>query len=163
MLFDELCDNVRTMLYTLRLDNKEHYPSIKVEYQFLVEQFGFIVHVVNSKFFEIPELDPYKDWRQVYINENDDLNKKREEMVWELMKSGYMTWFRETHNQAFKNLLLNYDYSKKIIDQRLKIWNNKPKYNFLIERNIRARSMSSTYLISVEPGFFDDMPEEDRR
>lgn len=159
MLFDELCDDVRTMLYTLRLDSKEHCPSAKVEYQFIIKQFGAVVHVVNTKFFEIPELDPYEDWRQIYINEHDDLNKKREEMVWEIMKSGYMIWLRETHGQAFKNLILNYDYSKKIIDQRLKIWNDKPKYAFLIERNVRARSMSSAYIMSVEPGFFDYMPE----
>ncbi|RLI61321.1 MAG: hypothetical protein DRO67_08160 [Candidatus Asgardarchaeum californiense] len=159
MIFEELCDDVRTMLYTLRLDSKEHCPSMKVEYQFIIDQFGIIVHVVNSKFYELPELDPYEDWRQIHISEKDDLNKKREEMVWEIMKSGYMTWLRETHQQAFKNLILNYDYSKKIIDQRLKIWNGKPKYKFLIERNVRAYSMSSAYIMSAEPAFFDDMPE----
>lgn len=159
MLFDELCNDVRIMLHALRLESKEHCPSPKVEQQFIIKEFGVVVHVVNSKFFEIPELDPYEDWRQIYINEHDNLNKKREETVWEIMKSGYMIWLRETHPQAFKNLILNYDYSKKIIDQRLKIWNGKPKYTFLIERNIKARSMSSGYILSVEPGFFDDMPE----
>ena len=149
------------MLQTLRLDVKEHYPSSKVEYQFINDQFGLIVHVVDRRFYEPPEptLDPYEHWRQIYIDREDDINKKREETVWELMKGGYMTWLRSENQQAFKNLILNYDYSKKIIDQRLKIWGDKPKYRFLVQYNTDAYRMSATYILSIDPGFFDYMPE----
>ena len=161
MRFDDLCNHVRIMLQTLRLDAKEHYPSSKVEYQFIVDQFGFVVHVIDNRFYVPPEptLDPYEDWRQVYIDREDDLNVKREEVVWELMKSGYMIWLRHENPRAFKNLILNYDYAKKIIDKRLKIWEDKPKYRFLVSHNVDAYSVSVAYIMSVEPGFFDYMPE----
>ena len=161
MLFDELCNDTRVMLQTLRLDFKEHYPSSKVEYQFLVDQFGLIVHVIDKRFYAPPEptLDPYEDWRQVYIDREDDINKKREETIWELMKSGYMSWLRGENSRAFKNLILNYDYAKKIIDQRLKIWGDKPKYRYLVQLNTEASYTTATYLLSIDPGFFDYMPE----
>jgi len=161
MRFDELCDDTRVMLQTLRLDFKEHYPTSKVEYQFIVDQFGLVVHVIDERFYQPPEptLNPYEYWREVHIDRQSDLNEKREEVVWELMKSGYMTWLRSENSRAFKNLIINYDYSRKIINQRLKIWGDKPKYRYWVQINTEASYASASYILSVDPSFFDYMPE----
>jgi len=161
MTFDEMCNEVRIILKTLRVEVKEHYPNSKIQFQFIIDKFGTVVHVIDTRFFEFPEpgIDPYEEWFQIYIDRTDDLIKKKEEIIWTLSKAGYMIWLRHENPQAFKNLILNYNYGEKIIKERIKVWDGKPKYRFLIDYNTKTIGVSSGYLMSVEPGFFDYLPE----
>ena len=47
---------------------------------------------------------------------------------------------------------------RKIIKERLKVWDNAPKYRFLIDENEAALREATTYVLSVDPAFFDSMP-----
>ena len=50
------------------------------------------------------------------------------------------------------------EFGKKIIEERLRRWNNKPRFNFFIKENMLAKTMSATIILAIEPSFFDYMP-----
>jgi len=150
------------MIHALRIKAKKISLIKGVSTQFVVEEFGTIICAIKRVEYTLVDAavdDNFPGWRKVYITSSDDFNAKREELIWELMKSGYMRWIRFNYPQLFKNLIVMNNYGNKIIDQRLKIWNNQPKYKFMIEDNVEAKKVAATYILSADPGFFDFMPE----
>lgn len=162
MSMDELEVQINMMFYALRVKAKKTSIVRGVSIQFLIEDFGVVVCAIDRLEYTIVDSavdDNFPGWRKVYVTSEDDFNAKREELVWELMKSGYMRWLRFSYPQLFKNLIVMNNYGNKIIDHRLKIWNNQAKYKFMILDNIDAKKASATYILSTDPGFFDYMPE----
>jgi hypothetical protein len=50
------------------------------------------------------------------------------------------------------------NFGRKIIEQRLKIWKDQPKYKFMIEDNKSALKYPANMILATEPAFFDYMP-----
>ena len=150
------------MIQALRLKAKKISLVKSVSSQFIIEEFGTIICAIDRMEYIVVDSaidDNFPDWRKIFVSSGDDMNVKREELVWELMKSGYIRWLRFRYQQLFKNLIVMNNFGNKIIDQRLKIWNNKPKYKSMIEDNVQVKKLAATYIMSVDPGFFDYMPE----
>lgn len=162
MTIQELETHIGIILNTLRLDFKKMAVMKEVSIQFIVEEFGTIVCGFNradytfvSKAIE-QQFGP--GWRVVYISTQDQLLEKKEELIWELMRGGYMTYIRRKYPRQFRGLVTMQNYDKKIIKQRLKVWDGAPRYKFLIDENEAALREAATYILSVDPGFYDYMP-----
>jgi hypothetical protein len=87
--------------------------------------------------------------------------EKTDEIIWDLMRAGYMTWIRKNYPRQFKQLIVESNFGTKIIKKRLKIWDNEPRFRFLIEENEAALNQSAVYLLSIDPGFYDFMPTKE--
>jgi len=165
MLLTELDSNVGIMLSTFRVQFKK-VISKGLFTLFVVEDFGVVVCVIERTDYayvseKINKL--YPDWRYVYISTSDNLIDEKHEVLWALMRSGYMSWLRHAFPRQVKNILVGTDnIGQLIIDKRLKLWNNKPKYKFLIEDNKSVLKNGVMRELSDNQGFFDYIPEEEQ-
>lgn len=159
MTMEILEGEIQTMLHGFMLQSKKSVLVSGVSVQFLVEDFGIIISGINRADYKVI-LDAvdvkFKDWRKVFITTFDDIEEIRYEVLWELMRSGYMTWLRMEHPRPFTRLITE-GFGDRIINRRLELWSNKPKYNYLISLNEWAKQMAKTYVLSIYPGFFDTM------
>jgi hypothetical protein len=129
--------------------------------QYIIEDFGVVISVINpGDYGTVNErLDTVlKDYRKIFVSSNDDLNEKRYEIIWSLMKSGYMKWLRYTYPSQFPNIMETDNLGGRIIDERIARWGNVPKYRYLVEDSISAKNVGFRQLLSRDPSFFDYMP-----
>lgn len=129
--------------------------------QYIVDDFGVVISVINRADYGIVDErieEALKGFSSIFVTEDDNLDKKRYEVLWELMRSGYMKWLRHTYPAQFPTLLEAGNLGNLIIDERLFIWDNKPKYKFLIQDNLEAKKMGHRQILSRDPSFFDYMP-----
>lgn len=104
-------------------------------------------------------LDKYKGYRFIVLTCDDNLITKKDEILWEFMRSGYLRYLRYKYVRQFNNLIQQ-GFGRKIIIERLRLWGDDPKYKFLVEENKRCLNISSAYLVAQDPAFFDFMPED---
>ena len=162
MSIEDLEIEINTMLNALQLRPNKVYIVKDVSVQFVIEEFGTIVCGINrTDYVEVKKVveNHFVDYRIIYITTNDDLSKKRYEVIWELMTGGYMRWLRYEYPRLFNNLISIDNFGMKIIKERLLRYNNRTKYVYLIEQNEWAMRNSGTYVLSMDPGFYDSMPE----
>lgn len=133
--------------------------------QFSVEDFGLIVCCIDRyDYVQIKDLmlDRFKGWRLCFVTIGDNMLEKRYQILWDLMRCGYMKWLRYTYPRAIKNVLVGPDnLGQKIIEERLRIWADRPKYKYLIEDNKVALKNGVSRELTNDPSFFDYMPEEE--
>lgn len=96
-----------------------------------------------------------KEWRTVEITANDNLEEKKMETFWALMRGGYMHYLRTEYKNLFKRMLNTGGWDRKIIEKRIELSGNEPKFNYLREYNRWAQKQGTNYLLSIDPGFFD--------
>lgn len=164
MRLEELETQISVMISAFHVKARKLSLVRDISSQYLIEDFGVIICAIDRKDYSIVDSaveESFEGWRKVYIATTDDMNQKREELLWELMRSGYMKYVRFNYPHFFKNLIIMHDFGRKVIEKRLEVWGDKPKYKFMILDNKDARRLSSSYLLSTEPGFFDFMPEEE--
>ncbi len=161
----ELEARLEENLRAKRVEYRKEHLIKDISVQFVVEKFGVIVCGINRLDYKLVDTavgDQYKGWRTVYVTTYDDINEKDDEILWALMRSGYITWLRNQllTSTQFKRLMFDGNIAHKIIDKRLKIWGDDPKYRYLKECDAFAKGQGriSEYL-SKEPSFFDFMPE----
>lgn len=136
-----------------------------VSVQFIIDDFGLIVCGINRvDYVQIDDAvnNQFPGWRVVYITTSDSLLEKKYDILWALMRGGYMRWLRYNYPRQVKNILLGPDnLGQRIIEERLRIWGDKPKYRFLVEDNkiVRIHGLLREY--TRDQGFFDYMPEEE--
>lgn len=159
---DDLALEITSILEAFRLNFKKMSVVKDASIQFIVEQFGLIVCGLNRADYLMVSKAIEKQfgsgWRVVYVADGDSLLKKKEEILWDLMRSGYMRHIRYSYPRQFRELITMQNFDKKIIAQRLEVWNGQAKFKFLIEENQAALREASTYILSVDPGFYDHMP-----
>lgn len=129
--------------------------------QYIIEDFGVVVSVINTGDYVLvdDQLDVMlKGYRKIFIADTDSLEKKRYEIIWDLMRSGYIKWLRDTYASQFPTLLEAGNLGNLIIDERLFIWDNKPMYKYLIQDNLEAKKVGFRRVLSQDPSFFDYMP-----
>lgn len=157
-------DYVGIMLGQLKLQFRKFNIIRGISTQFVIENFGFIVCCINrSDYMQVSDAlnTQFVNWRILYITTNDNITEKKEEVLWELMRCGYMKWLRYTFPRQVKNVLNGPEnIGFKIIKERLRIWNDKPKYKFLIDDNKSALLNGVLRELANDPSFFDYMPEE---
>lgn len=161
----ELVDHASIMLNQLRVKYRSANLVRGVSTQLIIDDFGLIICCINrSDYAQVNNavLDQYKDWRVIYITTNDNILEKKQDVLWELMRCGYMKWLRYTYPRQVKSILNGSDdLGRKIIAERLRIWGDKPKYKFLVEDNRLAFQNGIMRELTDDPSFFDYMPEEE--
>jgi hypothetical protein len=133
--------------------------------QFIVEDFGLLICCINRVDYAEASCainEGYQDWRNIYITTGDSISEKRYTILWGLMRGGYMKWLRYKHPRQVRSALNGPEnLGQKIIEERLRVWGNKPKYRFFIEDNLAVLHNGIIRELSSDPGFFDYMPEEE--
>ena len=150
------------LVTALRLKYRKISVVRGVSFQLVIEDFGVIVCGINrSDYTEVSSMINihFAGWRVVYITTKEAIYEKKEEIIWALMRSGYLTYIRAAYPRQFNNLITIEGFGNKIIRQRLAIWGDAPKYKWLVEENEAALRESDTYILSVNSGFYDYMPE----
>ena len=164
MDLQEIESHIVIMLKTLLLNSKKISILKNVSIAFLIEDFGTIVCGINRTDYSQVEMileEKFKGWRRVYITTQDDVVKKKYDVVWELMRGGYMKWLRTTYQRKLKNILIGVDdLGGKILKERLRIWAGRAKYRYLIEDTESVLKYGMFRELAHDPGFFDHMPEE---
>lgn len=153
--------DVGVMLGALRAPYNTDSIIKNITVQYILDDFGVIVSVIKPTDYNIileALKNKYPNYRLIFVTENDDLEEQRYKILWELMRSGYMTWLRLTYGSRFRNILESGNLGNLIIDERLKIWGNQPKYKYLATINREAREMGVFMMLSRDPGFYDYMP-----
>lgn len=164
MSLEEIKNEIINFLKTLGIKEYELLSlGNGVAYQFVIEQFGtiFCIADVNDIGMVATSInDFFFNYRVVYITPSDELNTKQNDMLWELMRSGYMRWLRVVYPNKFRTAIVDQRLGDRILRKRIELYKDEPRYKFLREDDQEALKMSSGYILSIEPGFFDFMPEE---
>jgi len=158
--FAEMEGEIAITLRSLRVPTKKLSVVPEVSTQFVSEDFGTIVSVINRAdygYVHKTVRERYPDYRYVYVSTYDNLIQKRDEIIWALMEGGFMTYIRENFPRQFQHLITD-GFGNKIIKERLRRWADKPMFRFFIEENVKARDIPVTMVLATEPAFFDYMP-----
>jgi hypothetical protein len=160
-----LQDDIGIMLNQLRVGYKILSLIKNTSVQFVIEDFGLIIVCIDRlDYAQTSNVvdEKFEGWRTMYITTKDNLLSKKYEVIWNLMRCGYMKWLRYNFPRQVRNILLGADnLGARIIEERLRIWNDEPKYKFLIEDNRGAQRNGLQRELSTDPSFFDYMPEEE--
>jgi hypothetical protein len=164
MNLSELVQDVQIMLRQFRVEYRRMEVLRGISSQYFVEDFGLIVccvQVANRKQLVTKLGNDFEDWRRVFITERDNLLEKKYEVLWDLMRGGYMRWLRINYPRQVKNTLLGPEnLGNRIIQERLRVWNDKPMFKFLIDDNKEALRGGINNEVMRDPSFFDYMPEQ---
>ena len=155
---------IRSMLAAFRVNYKQASILNDTSVCFTIDDFGVVLCAVSQGDYSLIKRSidrKYDNWRAIYITSADFISDKRDEVLWDLMRSGYMTFIRNNYNRQFVNLIIN-SLGQKIINKRLEIWGDSPKHKWLVEENKMAKRESATYILSKNSAFFDYMPCEEK-
>jgi hypothetical protein len=162
---DNLGSDIATMLTAFHVMPKRYEFARKLSIFYIVEDFGLIVcGLGRADYTQVSStlLEQFPGYRMVYITPEDSILEKKYEVLWALMRGGYMKWLRSNHPRQLRNTLFGPEnLGNRIIEERLKIWGGKPKHKFLIEDNMAVLRYGLLPELSHDPGFFDYMPEND--
>lgn len=163
MTLDELEVYIEGMLDAFKLKYRKDNIVKGVSIQFLVPEFGILICGIDRLDYKLVNdniVKKYPGWRVNYITTNDDLIEAKDNVLWDLMRSGYIKWLRLNYERSFVYLITTQGLGNKIINKRLEIFGNAQKYKFFIEDNKLSKKHLFTRVLALDPGFFDYMPEE---
>ena len=162
---DIIKTEIKATLHSLGLSGWEQLTlGHGVAEQYSIKAFGVVVCVVdaeNINFVANKLYEFFSGWRVLYVTSIKELEDKKNDLLWELARSGYLKWLRLTNYRRFYNLLNTSNLANKIIKKRLSIYGDKQKYAFLKQEDESALKTSTVHLLSMDPAFFDFVPEED--
>jgi len=151
-------DEVNRILFVLL----SHY-NIKFEVHtvgksaiYEVPKFGTKIVFLDGQEFDNKVL---KNWHVAWVHPDYDAKKTREVIVFALVKGGYFHYLRNNYKNTFHRILTFEGWDKSLVKERLRKYGNKPKYNYFKEMNTDAKQESSTFVLSVDPGFYDFLTE----
>lgn len=156
----ELEAELEITLRSLRLPFRKAHLVRDVSAQLVVDDFGVVVSALlrsDYGFVNKAVREHFPDYRYVYVSTFDSIIEKRDEIIWTLMRGGYMKFIRINFPRQFQQLITD-NFGAKIIRERLRRWDNRPKFRFLIEENEKAKDIPITMILATEPAFFDYMP-----
>lgn len=164
MTLEDLILEVSNILNALRVQFKINDLVKGVSKQLVISEYGTIVRCISRLAYKLTDDnidDPYKDYRIVYITTEDPRYEFRTTILWALMRGGYIRQLRTQFKRSFTSLIIDQDFGRQIVTERLRIWNKRPKYSWWIAENEAALRQSASYILSVDPAFYDMMPEEE--
>lgn len=161
----ELEEHAAIMLNQLRVKYRKVNLVRGISTQFVIDDFGLIICCINRvDYAQVSNVvvDQFKDWRTIYLTTNDNMLEKKYQVIWALMRCGYMKWLRYNFPRQVRSILNGPDdLGRKIIEERLRIWADRPKYKFLADDNRVAFKNGILRELTNDPSFFDYMPEEE--
>jgi hypothetical protein len=162
---EDLETQIAIMLRHFFVANRKVVLMKGVSVQFIVKDFGLIVCGINRlDYAQVNDKieDNYPGWRTIYISSQDNLAEKKLEILWSLMRGGYMKWLRLTYPRQMRSVLMGPDnLGTRIIEERLRIWDDRPKFAYYIQDNRDVLRNGILREYTQDPGFFDYMPEEE--
>lgn len=165
MEVDELKDEIIVYLKILGIPEWEHLTlGHGAAHQFSIEQFGLVICIVEKEDIGLVATklqDFFKDYRIIYVTPSEDLNAMKESILWDLTRGGYLRWLRVNYPRKFNQTVVEQGLGTRLLKKRISLYRNKPKYKFWIEEDQDALKIAASYITSIEPGFFDYLPEEE--
>jgi len=158
--FEEMEAEISITLQSLKVPSKKVSVVPDVSIQFVCDEFGVVVSVINRADYSYilkTVKEHYPGYNYVFVSTYDNLIEKRNQIVWTLMEGGFMTYIRQNFPRQFQHLMTD-GFGNKIIRERLRRWNDEPKFKFLINENVQAMDIPVTMVLATEPAFFDYMP-----
>lgn len=122
---------------------------------FVIEQFGVQI-IFNSPSVKIDT----DNWWCVNIEVDDNLEEKRYETLWQLVRGGYFHYLRTSYPNTYKKMFSMFNYDKRLVDERLRVFGNKPKYKYFKDINTLFKDMAANFIMATDPGFYDFLQEE---
>ena len=156
-----LATEIEAMLIAYRLPFKKVKVESSLPEAYIVEKFGIAVAGIERVEYTIMlnrVQSHFPGYNFVPITPEENMLEKKDEVLWELMRSGYIRHIRTAFPAQFKTLILEYGLGRKIIKERLRIWGELPKYKYLVEENQKALASTETYIMTSDPAFYDFMP-----
>ena len=123
---------------------------------FEIQKFGVKIVYLDGQEFDKRVLD---GWYVAWIHPDYDLKEAREKIVWALVRGGYFHYLRTAYKKTFGSMISSQGWDRLLIEYRMKLFKNEPKYAYQREINEDAIKMSPSYLMSLDPGFFDWLVE----
>lgn len=164
MNIEALATEVDVILKALFLTYKLDFTTDKTSFFITIPMFGVVINGLYSTDYKLTNdnIDTkFKGYRVIHVTNEDLLHEWKISLIWALMRSGYLRYIRSKYGKQFKSLIIEQDFARQIVTERLRVWADKPKYTWLINENKEALTMSATYILSVDPAFYDMMPEEE--
>ncbi len=161
MSLRRVSSDIGAILAALRIPFSVISLNKKISVQYVINEFGVVISLQTESDLSIIRNKierSFYGYRYIFVYINDDLEETRYKIIWDLMRSGYMIWLRETYGQRFINFIDENNFGTKIIDERLRIWNNKAKFGYLIRKNLEAKEVGYRRTLATDPSFFDYMP-----
>lgn len=158
---EDLIDDINIMLSTLRVPYKKVLLDNRSTSAFEIKDLGVAVACIfpEDYSFILDKLQlKFNNYRYIFITTSDNLFEKKDAIIWEFMRSGYIRFIRLNYQRQF-NELIQQGFGRKIIQERLRLWGNQAKYKYLIEENKRFLDLPTSYILNSDPAFFDFMPE----
>ncbi|MHA2218640.1 MAG: hypothetical protein ACXACY_22175 [Candidatus Hodarchaeales archaeon] len=138
--------------YKVEFDETEAGDSVIYE----VPKFGVKIIYLDGQTFDKKILD---GWHVVYVHPDYTAKKSKEKIVWALVKGGYFHYMRHNYKNTFSKILAFEGWDKALINERARRYKDLPKYSYFIEINNEGSFESSSYVLSVDPGFYDFIVE----
>jgi hypothetical protein len=91
------------------------------------------------------------------VHPDYEVSRAKEKIVWALVEGGYFHYLRHNFKNTFHKILTFEGWDKKFIEERMRRYKDLPQYNYLREISNDAKQESSTFILSIDPGFFDFM------
>lgn len=161
----ELEEHASIMLNNFRVKHRKINLVRGISSQLIVDDFGLIVCCINRvDYTQVNDAvtGQFKDWRTVFVTTNDNMIETKYLVLWSLMRGGYMKWLRYTYPRQLKGILNGPDdLGRRILEERLRIWADRPKYIYLANDNRVAFKNGIMRELTDDPSFFDYMPEEE--
>jgi len=119
---------------------------------FEVDHFGVKVIYLDGQTFDKKILH---GWHVAYVHPDYTILKAKETIVFGLMKGGYFHYLRHNYKNTFSKMMAFEGWDKMIENERKRIYKDHPKYNYIRGLMEDAKREGSTYVLSMDPGFFD--------
>lgn len=117
-----------------------------------VPKFGVKIIYLDGQTFDKKILD---GWQIAYIHPDYTISDSKEKIVWALARGGYFHYLRNNYKKTFHQMMYSQGWDRLLVDYRMKLYKDTPKYAYLREINSNALKTSSSYMISMDPGFYD--------
>lgn len=136
--------------YNIPFDSKE-FDGCKI---YTVDMFGIkIIYIYAQE--AIYDKKALNGWHVVYVYEDFNANESRDKILWGLGKVGYFHYLKMNYRNTFQRVLSSENLANKMIDKRLEIYKDTPKYNYIRELNNLYKNETPTFILSIDPGFYD--------
>lgn len=94
-------------------------------------------------------------WNVAYVHPDFNENSSRDRIVWALVRGGYFHYLRHNYKNTFNQMMNSQGWDKKLIEYRKKIYKEIPKYGYWKRLNDDGLNAASSYVLSMDPGFYD--------
>ena len=117
----ELENLIEISLIHFKMPFVKHGVSQGLATLFVIEDFGLVVCCFAPKdYVQVTGIlaNKYSDWRRVLVSDSDDAQSKRFEILWNLMRGGYMKWLRYNFPRQTNNILNGVEEFRKAYNRK---------------------------------------------